>query len=61
MHDGDEVPEFTATDQHGNRVTVGELVAGGPVVLFVHPRATTPVCTAESCYFRDLAGEPAAR
>src|SRR5205807_9941747 len=32
-------------------------LARGPVVLFFYPRALTPGCTAESCHFRDLAGE----
>lgn len=53
-------PEFEAVDQQGRRVTLSSLLEGGPVVLFFYPRAFTRVCTAESCYFRDLAGEFAA-
>ncbi len=57
MQTGDEVPEFEAQDQTGLRVTLSELVAAGPVVLFFYPRAMTRGCTAESCHFRDLSGE----
>lgn len=35
-------------------------LADGPVVLFLYPAAMTSGCTAETCHFRDLAGEFAA-
>jgi peroxiredoxin len=57
MDVGDLAPEFEAVDQAGTSVTLSELLASGPVVLFFYPRAFTPVCTSESCHFRDLAGE----
>lgn len=57
MHEGDEVPDVEALDQHGSRVRLYDLLASGPVVLFFYPRAMTRGCTAESCQFRDLAGE----
>ncbi|HVM52680.1 MAG TPA: peroxiredoxin [Acidimicrobiales bacterium] len=60
MREGDEAPDFEAADQHGRKVTLGELLADGPVVLFFYPRAMTRGCTAESCHFRDLAGDFAA-
>ena len=57
MRTGDRVPDFTATDQHGNQVRFADLLAAGPVVLFFYPKADTTGCTKESCHFRDLAGE----
>lgn len=60
MNEGDEVPDFEAVDQHGEPVRLSEVLADGPVVLFFYPKAMTKGCTAESCHFRDLAGELAA-
>ncbi len=60
MKEGDEVPDFEAVDQRGEKVTLTELLADGPVVLFFYPKAMTRGCTAESCHFRDLAGDFAA-
>ena len=57
---GRKAPEFEAQDQHGTTHTLGALLENGPVVLFFYPKAMTTGCTAESCHFRDLAGEFAA-
>ncbi len=57
MRTGDIAPDFTAPDQHGKPVRLSQLLEDGPVVLFFYPKAFTPGCTAESCYFRDLAAE----
>jgi thioredoxin-dependent peroxiredoxin len=54
---GDTVPEFELPDQSGTSVSLGELLADGPIVLFFYPRAMTAGCTKESCHFRDLAAE----
>jgi thioredoxin-dependent peroxiredoxin len=53
-------PDFDAVDQTGQTVTLSALLARGPVALFFYPRAFTPVCTSQSCHFRDLAAEFAA-
>lgn len=60
MRVGDEVPDFTAVDDTGESVTLGSLLADGPLVLFFYPAALTPGCTRESCHFRDLTAEFAA-
>jgi peroxiredoxin Q/BCP len=57
LHVGDTAPEFELSDQKGQRVSLDQLLADGPVVLFFYPRAMTKGCTVESCYFRDLAAE----
>jgi peroxiredoxin Q/BCP len=60
MRPGDHAPDFTAVDQAGDTVRLSEMLADGPVVLFFYPKAFTPSCSRESCYFRDLATEFAA-
>lgn len=57
MQIGDEVPDFELPTDTGGTFKLSEHLADGPVVLFFYPRAMTPGCTAESCHFRDLAGE----
>lgn len=60
MRPGDHAPDFTTVDQAGDTVRLSEMLADGPVVLFFYPKAFTPSCSRESCYFRDLATEFAA-
>lgn len=57
MQTGDVIDNFSSTDQHGAVVTLDDLVADGPIVLFFYPKAMSLGCTRESCHFRDLAGE----
>ena len=57
MRPGDLVPDFTATTDQGDTVTLADLLEKGPVVLFFYPKAFTGGCTAEACHFRDLAAE----
>ncbi|RCV50657.1 peroxiredoxin [Marinitenerispora sediminis] len=57
MQTGDEVPDFELPDQDGVPRRLGDLLSGGPVVLFFYPAAMTRGCTAEACHFRDLAAE----
>jgi len=54
---GDLAPEFELPDQRGERVSLSDLLADGPIVLFFYPKAMTTGCTKESCHFRDLAAE----
>lgn len=61
MQPGDLAPDFTLDDQSGTARTLSALLADGPVVLFFYPAAMTAGCTRESCHFRDLAAEFAAR
>lgn len=50
---GERAPDVTAMDQHGQRRTLSELWARGPVVLYFYPKDETMGCTAEACAFRD--------
>jgi len=60
MRKGDEAPDFTLSDQDGVSRSLTKMLTDGPIVLFFYPAAMTKGCTAESCHFRDLAGEFAA-
>ena len=53
---GDQAPDFTMPDQHGEPVTLSEL-RGQPVVLYFYPKADTPECTKQACGVRDHAPE----
>ena len=49
---GDEAPDFTLPDQHGNPVSLSGL-RGKAVVLYFYPKADTPGCTVQACGVRD--------
>ena len=49
---GDAAPLFSATDQHGNIISL-ESLKGKKVVLYFYPKDDTPGCTAEACNLRD--------
>ncbi len=55
--DGDKVTDFSLPDQDKNVITLSEVAKIGPVVLFFYPKAFTPICTKESCAFRDIAAD----
>lgn len=46
------MPEFTATDQDGNSISLSDY-KGKKLVVFFYPKANTPGCTAEACNLRD--------
>lgn len=50
---GAEAPDFTLSDQHGEELTLSELVADGPVALVFFPLAFSGICTGELCELRD--------
>ena len=49
---GDIAPEFTATDQNGNDITLANL-HGKRIILYFYPKDNTSGCTAEACSLRD--------
>ncbi|MBI1190246.1 MAG: redoxin domain-containing protein [Tepidisphaera sp.] len=57
---GDQAPTFTLTSDTGEMVSLENLLAQGPLVLYFYPADFTPVCTAEACMYRDAASELAA-
>src|SRR5690242_13056005 len=57
---GEKAPDFTLYDHTGRPRTLSALLSDGPVVLFFFPLASSPICTAQACHFRDLSSEFAA-
>jgi peroxiredoxin Q/BCP len=57
---GEKAPDFTLYDHTGRPRTLSALLSKGPVVLFFFPIASSPICTAQACHFRDLNSEFAA-
>jgi peroxiredoxin Q/BCP len=49
---GSEAPDFTADDENGSKVTLGDL-RGRNVVLIFYPGDDTTICTQQLCEFRD--------
>ena len=54
---GEKAPDFTLFDHTGRPQTLSALLSQGPVVLFFFPLASSPICTAQACHFRDLSEE----
>lgn len=54
---GRVAPEFFLPDHEGNLVSLSELLAKGPLILFFYPGDFTPICTREACMLRDLHAE----
>jgi thioredoxin-dependent peroxiredoxin len=54
---GEKAPDFTLYDHTGRPRTLSALLSDGPVVLFFFPIASSPICTAQACHFRDLSDE----
>src|SRR5260370_17198480 len=54
---GETAPNFTLYDHTGRPRTLCALLSEGPVVLFFFPLASSPICTAQACHFRNLSDE----
>jgi thioredoxin-dependent peroxiredoxin len=52
VSEGEPAPDFTATTDAGERVSLSDF-RGRPVVLYFYPRDDTPGCTAQACGIRD--------
>jgi thioredoxin-dependent peroxiredoxin len=49
---GTQAPEFTTTDQDGNKRSLSDF-KGKRVILYFYPKDNTSGCTKEACAFRD--------
>jgi thioredoxin-dependent peroxiredoxin len=56
VSEGEPAPDFTATTDAGERVSLSDF-RGKPVVLYFYPRDDTPGCTAQACGIRDAYAE----
>jgi len=52
LKEGDKAPEFVATTNTGEKLTLKDL-RGKPVVLYFYPKDDTPGCTVQACGIRD--------
>jgi thioredoxin-dependent peroxiredoxin len=52
MEVNDKAPDFSTTDENGNKVALKDF-RGKTVILYFYPKADTPGCTIEACEFRD--------
>jgi peroxiredoxin len=54
---GDQAPDFTLVDQHGQDVTLSQWAGQKAVLLVFYPFAFSGVCTGELTGFRDRLGD----
>ena len=50
---GSPAPEGTALDQNGQPVSLKDVYAKGPTLVYFYPKADTPGCTKQACSLRD--------
>jgi peroxiredoxin Q/BCP len=51
---GDNIPEFSLKDQHGNLFNINTYLGKKKLVIFFYPQDGSLNCTREACYFRDI-------
>ena len=51
---GSHAPDFTLEDESGQSVSLSDLLADGPLILYFYPADFTPGCTKEACSIRDI-------
>lgn len=54
LEPGANAPDFELPDESGNPVSLGVLLADGPLILYFYPADFTPGCTKEACAIRDI-------
>src|SRR5688572_7062933 len=58
---GQKAPDFDVVSSAGQRVRLADFVGKKNVVLYFYPGDFTPVCTRETCGFRDTYAELAGK
>jgi peroxiredoxin len=53
---GDDAPNFSLVNQHGETVTLSDFAGKKPVVLVFYPLSFSGICTGEMCELRDNFG-----
>ena len=56
LNEGDDAPDFTATETNGKTIKLTDL-RGRRVCLYFYPKDDTPGCTAQACSLRDSFSE----
>lgn len=54
LKSGARAPEFVLQDENGDEVSLSDLLASGPLILYFYPADFTPGCTKEACSIRDI-------
>jgi peroxiredoxin Q/BCP len=49
---GNQLPNFSTTDQNGKSINASDLI-GKKLVVYFYPKDNTPGCTAQACNIRD--------
>jgi peroxiredoxin Q/BCP len=59
LNPGDQAPDFTLLDQHGEPFSLSKSLKRRKVwhLIFFYPKADTPGCTTQACGLRDILGE----
>ncbi|MBN2742584.1 peroxiredoxin Q/BCP [Breznakibacter xylanolyticus] len=52
LKEGDQAPQFTGKNQHGEIITLSDF-KGKKLILYFYPKDNTPGCTAEACNLND--------
>ena len=55
LKEGDSAPDFSASNEKGETVSLGDY-RGKKLVLYFYPKDDTPGCTAQACSLRDSYG-----
>ena len=50
---GSQLPDIRLLDQKNQMVSLWDITADRPAVVYFYPKDNTPGCTAEACAFRD--------
>src|SRR5258706_15527782 len=58
---GQKAPDFDLTSSAGDRLRLSDFRGKKNVVLYFYPHDFTPVCTRETCGFRDMMSELAGK
>lgn len=51
---GSRAPEFVLPNDEGVEISLTDLLADGPLILYFYPADFTPGCTKEACSIRDI-------
>ena len=51
---GSRAPEFVLPNDEGVEISLTDLIADGPLILYFYPADFTPGCTKEACSIRDI-------
>lgn len=57
LREGDKAPDFQATSSDGKSVSLADFLGKKNLVFYFYPKDFSPVCTRETCGFRDLLAE----